>query len=130
MASGSCDVADSLGLQSDSFGEGDDRYVVVFRKDGELPPEVLERMQEEEALQAEAARLAAKEVEERRQAAEVQRQLLQAEARQAAASTSATADIVPVQRMFPVRDKRSIAEIQAESRAKRLRPADEEDDEL
>lgn len=45
------DVAETMGLLSLSTGEGDDRYVVVYKRDGELPPELMEAEREAEAAE-------------------------------------------------------------------------------
>jgi poly-D-alanine transfer protein DltD len=122
-----------------SAGEGDDRYVVVFKK-GSQPPEVQEAAAEEEMAaalnQAEIvkaellAKHAAEEARRMREESLVRGEAI-VSAKGVAASKSiaeSATDVVKVERAFAARDKRTISEIQEENRAKRMRMTDGSDE--
>jgi hypothetical protein len=127
------DVAESSGLRSISAGEGDDRYVVVYKADGEPPPELVEAEREVEEAEEEAAmakarsqrdmRAAAAEVKRMRDDAEKHGHVVKAagasSAARAAAEIAMRAVGAEALQSTEVIEKRTVGQIQDDTLAKR-----------
>jgi hypothetical protein len=140
------EVAEDYGLHSENFGTEEGRHVVVWR-DGCAPPEVMAAEEEERRLTAEAEARKKAEVEgEAAAAAQRAKDLLQRSVAgggkrggggggggaaggdgvgttvlSASGAVDLGDDVVEVRALFQKKDKRSIAEIQQELKAKRQR---------
>lgn len=129
------DLADEYELGCDTVGDGELRHVAVWRAGCE-PPEAVSAAEEEARLEQEAAERRKKEAATEAAAAAARaRAMLEQSAADAASggpnhdhaggagSRPDVGETVAVKPLFQRKDKRSIAEIQAELRAKKQRMA-------